>query len=161
MLLIGSLAPLNLDVARLTGRFNQPGVASALAEVGIASPQALLATWISDRAGLETYAGNALSVTDDRPRIEYADWVRTDELQRVLPRLIGLRTDPPLRGADETFRKAIAVERQRLFLFYQASLNAQAGYPEAWARDMQRVLEGDGRNAYYRWFGRGRTIVPE
>jgi spermidine synthase len=65
----------------------------------------------------------------------------------------GKRSDPPLRGADPTFRKAMAVERQRLLLFYQAALNAQAGHPEAWARDMERVLEGDGGNAYYRWFG--------
>ena len=153
MLLIGSLAPLDLEVARLTGRFNQPGVASALREVGIASPEALLATWITDRDGLEAYAGSALPVTDDQPRIEYADWVRSDELQRVLPRLIGLRTDPPLRRADEAFLKAVAVERQRLLVFYQAALNAQAGHPELWARDMQRVLEGDRGNAYYRWFG--------
>lgn len=154
MLLIGSLTPLDLDVAHIVERFNQPEVASALAEIGIASPEALLATWITDRTGLEIYAGDARPVTDDKPRIEYAGWVRHDELQRVLPELIGLRTDPPLHGADETFLKSVAAERQRLLLFYQASLNAQSGYPELWARDMQRVREGDTLNAYYGWFGK-------
>ena len=153
MLLVGSLTPLDLDVPRITGRFNRPEVASALREVGVASPAALLATWITDRAGLEAYAGDAHPVTDDRPRIEYADWVRPDELQRVLPRLIALRTDPPLRGADAAFVAAMADERQRLLLFYQAALNGQSGYPELWARDMQRVLATDPGNAYYRWFG--------
>ncbi len=93
-------------------------------------------------------------MTDDKPRIENADWVREDELQRVLPRLIELRTDPPLRGADDSFLKGMAVERQRLLIFYQAALNAQAGHPELWARDMKRLIESDGENLYYRWFGR-------
>jgi spermidine synthase len=153
MLIVGSLEPIDLDVPRINERFNQPEVAAALREVGIASPEALLATWITDRAGLETYAGKALPVTDDKPRIEYADWVREDELQRVLPRLIELRTDPPLRGADDAFLKWMAVERQRLLVFYQAALNAQAGHPELWARDMKRLIESDGENPYYRWFG--------
>jgi spermidine synthase len=155
MLLVGSLDPVELDVPRIVERFGRPGVASALREVGIATPEALMATWITDRAGLEAYAGDAPPVTDDRPRIEYADWVRPDELQRVLPRMIEFRTDPPLRRADEAFAKSMVAERQRLLLFYQAALNAQSGYPELWARDMQLVLEGDNGNAYYRWFGEG------
>jgi len=161
MLLLGSLAPQELDVPRIVERFNRTEVASALRDVGISSPEALMATWITDRAGLEEYAGDALPVTDDQPRIEYADWVRPDELQRVLPRLIELRTDPPLRGADEAFVKSVGVERQRLLLFYQAALNGSAGHPELWARDMQRVLETDGGNAYYRWFGGGAPAFRE
>ena len=153
MLLVGSVEPLDLDVARISERFNRPEVAAALREVGITSPEALLATWITDRAGLEAYAGDALPVTDDQPRIEYADWVRSDELQRVLPRLIELRTDPPLRGADEAFRKSVATQRQRLLLFYQAALNAQAGHAELWARDMKRLFASDNDNPYFRWFG--------
>jgi len=153
MLLVGSLEPVVLDVPLVIERFDSPEVTSALREVGIASPAALLATWITDRAGLVAYAGDALPVTDNRPRIEYADWVRPDELQRVLPRLIEQRTDPPLRGADDAFVGSVAAERQRLLLFYQAALNGSAGHPELWARDMQSVLATDGGNAYYRWFG--------
>ena len=152
MLLVGSREPIELNVPRIIERFGSPDVSSALREVGISSPQALLGTWVTGRAGLEAYAGDALPVTDDQPRIEYADWVRSDEIQRVLPRLIQLRTDPPLQGAAKDFVQAVSAERQRLLLFYQAALNAQSGYPELWARDMQRVLEGDGGNAYYRWF---------
>jgi spermidine synthase len=157
MLLIGSLDAVTLDMPRIIARFDSPEVSSALREVGIASPEALLGTWVMDRTGLEAYAGDALPVTDDRPRIEYADWVRADEIQRVLPRLIQLRTDPPLQGANQAFVREMATERQRLLLFYQAALNAQSGYPELWARDMQRVLEGDGGNAYYRWFLESRN----
>lgn len=154
MLLVGSLQPVDLDLARISERFNQPAVAAALREAGVASPEALLATWITDRRGLETFAGGALAVTDDRPRIEYADWVRHDELQRVLPDLIELRTDPPVRGADDDFQTRLRIERQRLMVFYQAALNAQAGHPDLWARDMQRLFASDPDNPYFRWFGK-------
>ena len=153
MLLVGSLEPVDLDVPRIIERVRQPEVASALREVGISSAAALMATWMTDRAGLEAYAGNALSVTDDKPRIEYADWVRPDELQRVLPKLIELRTDPPLRRADMTFLSAVATERQVLLTFYQAALNAMSGHRDLWMRDMQRVFQADSGNAYYQWFG--------
>jgi spermidine synthase len=112
-----------------------------------------MATWVTDRAGLETYAGDALPVTDDKPRIEYADWVRPDEIHRVFPQLMMLRTSPPLRGADASFQRSVAAERQLLLLFYQAALNGAAGHRSLWARDMQIVLQGDNDNAYYRWFG--------
>ena len=155
MLLIGSLTPIELNVPRIIERYKQPEVASALREVGIASLEALMATWVTDRTGLEAYAGAALPVTDDQPRIEYTDWVRRDEIQRVLPRLIELRTDPPLRATDDVFTQKVAAERRLLLTFYQASLNAMAGHRELWAQDMQRVREGDGENAYYLWFGGG------
>jgi len=151
--LIGSMQPIELDARYIIQRYAQPDVSAALSEVGIASPEALLATWITDREGLETYAGNALAVTDDQPRIEYADWVRYDELQRVLPNLIMLRTDPPVQSADADFLAAVATQRQLLLLFYQAALNGAAGHLDLWAQDMRRVLSRDDDNAYYRWFG--------
>jgi len=153
MLLLGSMQPVNLDVPRIIDRFNQPELAPALREVGIASPEALLATWVTDRTGLEAYANAVLPVTDDQPRIEYADWVRSDELQRTLPRLMELRTNPLLLGAEASFVRAVSAERQNLLLFYQAALNGMAGHRELWAQDMARVLSADGGNAYYRWFG--------
>lgn len=153
MLLVGSLEPVELDVPRIIERVSRLEVASALRDVGISSAAALMATWITDRTGLEAYAGNVLPVTDDQPRIEYADWVRPDELQRVLPKLIELRTDPPLRHADMTFMRAVATDRQVLLTFYQAALNAMAGHRDLWKQDMQRVFQADGGNAYYQWFG--------
>ncbi|MGN6463708.1 MAG: fused MFS/spermidine synthase, partial [Pseudolabrys sp.] len=155
MLLVGSRAPLDLDAARITQRFEQPDVATALREVGIASPAALLATWITDRAGLERYAGDALPVTDDRPRIEYGAWTRRGEFQRVLPRLLELRSDPPLYNADAGLMAAIATERERLLTFYAAGLHAQSGSRALWARDIGRVMREDPQNPYYRWFTGG------
>ena len=140
---------------RIAARFEQSEVAATLREVGIASAAALLATWVTDRPGLERYADGAPPVTDDHPRIEYATWVRPKEFGRVLPRLLALRTMPPLRGADNAFLAVLADERDRLFGFYDAGLHAYDGERELWTRDMKRVMREDGRNPYYRWFGGG------
>jgi spermidine synthase len=156
MLLIGAAEPIDLDVRRIAARFDQPEVAAALREVGIASPAALLATWVTDRAGLERYAAGALAVTDNRPRIEYAAWVRVGEFARVLPRVLALRTDPPLRGTDEAFVAAVSNERERLLDFYEAGLHAYHGERQLWARAIARVLSEDGENPYYRWLVGGK-----
>jgi hypothetical protein len=153
MLLVGSMKPILLNAPKIIEQFNNPELADALKDIGIDSPESLLATYVMDRKGLETYAGNALPVTDNQPRIEYSDWVRLDEIHRVLPKLMMLKTNPPIEGADQDFLKNVESERNRLLLFYQAALNGSLGYKDQWAKDMKVVLDGDGNNAYFRWFG--------
>ncbi|MEN5034840.1 fused MFS/spermidine synthase [Pseudomonas sp. TWI929] len=152
MLLIGSLQPLQLNVPRIRERLAQPAVAAALAEVGIDSPQALLATWVTDRSGLERYAADALAVTDDQPRIEYANWVRPREITRVLPALLALRTPVPLEGAEPAFASAVNDQWQTLQRFYSLSLHAYNGNRQAWAREARELARSDGNNPYFRWF---------
>jgi spermidine synthase len=72
MLLIGSYSSIELDTDQIMNRFTESGVSTALEAVGISSPAALLATWVTGRDGLERYAAKASPVTDDHPRIEYA-----------------------------------------------------------------------------------------
>jgi len=152
MLLVGSLEPIELDAARIRQRFEQAPVRSALAEVGIDSAPTLLATWVTDRNGLQRFAGQALAVTDDQPRIEYAPWVRSQEIKRVLPALLDVRVPAPLLNADAAFLRTLDAEQQRLMQFYRASLHAYDGDRAAWGRDIRQVLQGDGANPYYRWF---------
>lgn len=146
MLLLGSPRPLDLDLPRMTERFSQPGVAAALHQVGVNSPAALLATWITGREGLERYVAGAPPVTDDRPRIEYANWLRPGEFARVLPRMLALQTDPPLRNSDERFQQEVAQERRNLMDFYAAALYAYHGDREHWAQAIERVLKDDPEN---------------
>lgn len=152
MMLVGSMQPIELDVPRIRARFDQPGVAKALREVGIASPAALLATWVTDRAALEYYAADARLVTDDQPRIEYASWVRDNEFPGVLGRLSALRSEPPLTGADHDFLVAMQTERLTLQTFYRAALDAYRGDRDAWQDDIGNVMRVDADNPYYRWF---------
>lgn len=155
MLLVGSNDPIELDASTVERRFRQPSVAKALGEVGIATPAALLATWVSDRAGLERYAGDVAPVTDDHPSIEYAPWVRRDEFVRVLPELVALRTEPPVRGASPELLSAMQRERDVLFTFYAAGLAAYQGDRDQWNEALGLVMQADGQNPYYQWIAGG------
>ncbi|MDH7799861.1 MULTISPECIES: fused MFS/spermidine synthase [unclassified Beijerinckia] len=155
MLLIGSQEPVTLDLQRITQRLGQPEVAKALADVGIASPAALLATFVTDRAGLERYAGAARPVTDNDPRIEYAGWVRRYELNTTLPALMDMQRAPVIIGADDPFKAALATETDTLLTFYDAGLAAYAGERVRWARQMRQVAQAAPENSYYRWFTGG------
>ncbi|WP_408298004.1 MULTISPECIES: fused MFS/spermidine synthase [Paraburkholderia] len=152
MMLIGSMQPIELDVPRIESRFAQPQVAASLREVGVATPAALLATWITDRAGLAYYTADALPVTDDRPRIEYAAWVRRDAFPDTLAHLLALRGEPPLSHADDKFRAALNAERGALQSFYAAGLDAYRGERDAWSRDIGEALQAQPDNPYFRWF---------
>lgn len=152
MLLIGSQAPLELDAARISQRFAQPQVRQALAEVGVDSVSALLATWVTDRQGLERFAANAEAVTDDHPRIEYAPWVRSGEITRVLPQLLALRTAPPLINADAVLQGAVEDQWQVLERFYALTLLAYNGDRQAWTREVRQLMRTEAGNPYFRWF---------
>jgi spermidine synthase len=157
MLLIGSHQPIELNANQIASRFSQSEVSTSLRAVGISSPAALLATWVTGREGLEHYAANARPVTDNDPRIEYSPWVRPKEIIHALPELIALRTDPPLIDADDALRSEIILQRHSLLDFYTAGLAAYTGDREAWIHAMQRVVASDDNNPYYRWIaGEGR-----
>lgn len=156
MLLVGSLQPIELETNQITSRFAQDDVSTALQAVGISSPAALLATWVSGREGLEQYASNARPVTDDHPRIEYAPWVRPGEITRTFPQLLALRTDPPLINADNALHEEIKVQRKILLDFYTAGLAAYTGDRERWTQAMNSVWAGDANNPYFQWIAGGR-----
>jgi len=161
-MLIGSLTPLDLDVQRIQRRFAEPKTRDALQAVGVRSAEALLATWVTDRAGLEWYAADALPVTDDRPRIEYAGWVKRDAFPKTLTNLMALQNDPPLRGADDAMWRSIRSEREVLHTFYRAGLDAYRGDRQAWAEHIAAAVGADPDNPYYAWFiGRSATRQTE
>jgi spermidine synthase len=159
VLLVGSSSPFELDGGRVARRYSQPDVRAALMEIGIESPESLLATWMTDRAGLERFAGDALPVTDDRPLIEHAAWLRRGEFQRVLPRLLALATDVPLRSADP-LREGVEAERRELFAFYRYSVLALAGERGEAEAALRDVLARDARNPYYLWIAFGTRPLP-
>ena len=104
-----------------------------------------------DREGLEIYAGDAEAVTDDRPRIEYANWVRPRELNRVLPKLLALREPPPVAASAED-RAHIESSYQRLVAFYEIVLLAYARDREQWGLKREAFSRNREPNAYYDWF---------
>lgn len=155
MLLVGSLQPMPLDAARITKRLAHPPLRQALADVGVASPEALLATWVTDRDGLARFAGTQAPVTDDWPAIEYAQWVRPREIVRTLPALMALRGDPPLGEDGRTMMTGIEHERGILDVFYRSALAAYQGNRDEWARNARALAQTAQSNPYLRWFMAG------
>jgi len=160
MMLIGSQSPIDLDAQQISRRFLQSGVSTSLQAVGISSPAALLATWVTGRDGLEHYAAHVRAVTDDFPRIEYASWVRPREITQVLPALLELGTDVPVVGADDAIRAEIAQRRRELQDFYAAGIAAYHGDRDSWSKAMERVMTSDPDNPYYRWIAGGSAAEP-
>jgi spermidine synthase len=152
MLLVGSEQPMPIDLSKVQRRFAEPSVRRALTEVGFSTPEAVLATWVGGRDVLERYAGDVAAVTDDRPSIEHAGWVRPREVTRVLPQLLDMSSAVALTGADTSTAGRIAEERARLHAFYRAALAAYTGDRVAAADGMRRVLGADPTNPYYLWF---------
>ena len=151
-LLVGSKQPIELVADRIESRFQQPEVADVLHDAGVLSATELLATYVTDREGLEKYAGDVPPVTDDRPRIEYAGWVRKGEFPRVLMRIAELRSDPPLLGAIPTLKNDVVLARQKLWTLYRAGYYAYTGEPDRWESMIKRLLPEMRDNPYFRWF---------
>ena len=151
-LLVGSNQPIELVPDRVASRFRQPEVAGPLREAGVLSATELLATYVTDRDGLKTYAGEAPPVTDDRPLIEYAGWVREGEFPRVLLRIAELRSDPPLTGADSTLRDDVALARHKLWTLYRAGYYVYTGKADRWESMIRRLVPEMRDNPYFRWF---------
>jgi predicted membrane-bound spermidine synthase len=162
MLLVASSSPITLNTQKIEARFSHPTVQAALTEVGICSPQALLATYVTDQDGLRSFVGAAPPVTDDHPLIEYADWVREDELTQVLPHVMATHTAVPL-GENNHWQVEIEREQHILWMFYQAGLAAYQGERNRWFRLMNHVLQMDFDNPYYQWFisGSESALDPE
>ena len=156
MMLIGSVEPLKLDWSSIQSRFSTPSIARALAEVGIETPADLLATWITDREGLEAYVGDTPAVTDNRPRIEYDKWVQAQQLTLVLPDLLDLRQPPPVLASDPQ-KIRVEASYQLLLAFYDILMLATVADREPWAAEamtsrVQDFRQTNQSNAYYDWF---------
>jgi spermidine synthase len=151
MLLIGSEAPIHLDASEIAHRFAQEPVAASMKGVGVDTPAAVLATWITGREGLEAFAAGAEPVTDDKPWVEYAPWVRPNEIATVLPKLLALQTQVPVERIDDALLAEITRRRESLANFYEAGLAAYAGNREAWSKAVAKVKAAEPANAYYSW----------
>jgi len=91
-------------------------------------------------------------VTDDRPRIEHAAWVRDDEFPRVLERIAELRSPPQLLGGDPWLQDEVEFSRQKLWALYRAGYHAYRGEQEKWESTLMRLGPDLHRNPYFHYF---------
>jgi predicted membrane-bound spermidine synthase len=150
MMIIGSMQPVPLNFAVVSERMRTPSIARALGEVGIMTPADLLATYVTDQTGLEDYAQDAMPVTDDRPRIEYAHWLRSNELNRILPKLLTYREPPPV-AASAAEKARIEVSYSQLNEFYEILLLLMARDQEFFTR-VRSFVRSTELNPYFAWF---------
>ncbi|HEX6851958.1 MAG TPA: fused MFS/spermidine synthase [Candidatus Polarisedimenticolaceae bacterium] len=69
--LIGSDRPIELPLERLRAAYASPRTRANLEAAYLETPEALLGTYLLDRAGIEAWCGDADRVTDERPRMEF------------------------------------------------------------------------------------------
>jgi len=69
--LVGAREPLGLDLGRLFESFDDPETRANLDAAYLETPEAFLGTYLLDRAGIETWAGDAPVITDDHPLMEF------------------------------------------------------------------------------------------
>ena len=72
LLLIGSDAPIAVDLTQLERRLRAPRVARQLERAGLAEPLSLLTELAMDRAGMERFSAGALINTDDNLYLEFS-----------------------------------------------------------------------------------------
>lgn len=72
VLLIGSNAPIRVDLDRLRDRLRAPTVARQLGRAGLDEPISLLTELAMDRAGMEDFARGAIRNTDDNLYLEFS-----------------------------------------------------------------------------------------
>jgi spermidine synthase len=93
---------------------------------------------------------DAPPVTDDHPLIEYADWVRPDEITRVMPAVMINHSPVPL-AEDDPWQTGIQQERYNLWHLYKAELSLYQGEPDDWYEEITPILNADPDNPYYAW----------
>jgi len=152
MMVIGSMQPQNIDVRKLGQRFAMPEVQKTLAEVGVANPEALLATYVMGRTGLAHFAGSAAPVTDNRPSIEYSPWLRRGEISRILPELLRLAEPAPLVHGNPQLIKSVGRYRDELYTFYSLVLSGLGGGRRNWQANISRLRKIEANNPYFHWF---------
>jgi spermidine synthase len=115
--LLGTTAPLSIDLDRVETRLARKGVREFLSEVDLGDATSILATLALDENAMAAYAGAGPLNTDDHPRLGFSDRSRAGT-QRGFPVLIDLmpfldpRLGPGLVHATAADRRQL--ERRRL-----------------------------------------------
>jgi spermidine synthase len=139
-LLLGSLEPLRIDLARLARRFELPAIQRDLAEVHVATPWQFLEGFTMRADTLRRYtAGEQRLNTYNHPYVEFYGTSWHDPVEENLADLAWFADDvTPLLifGADSTPEQQQAI-RQRLAVQRRISRHIFRGYLANWRRQLQ------------------------
>jgi spermidine synthase len=88
-LMVGSRRPLRIDTTAFAARLDDGPTRDALSDVGLASVEALLASYTAGPEEMRAFAGTGPILTDDRPLLEYFGALPRDDRQVDLRNLRG------------------------------------------------------------------------
>jgi spermidine synthase len=175
--LVGSEEPLALDLERVREAYASPRTRSILEAAHLETPEALLGTYLLDRARIAAFADKGPLVTDEHPRMEFFRPSGSNMSDREIAPLLAAG-EPSwgfVRGLDEVEADAVAEEGRALRLYARAtiegnrSLGVEAArrsrgtefflYPfGCTATQLRALAEGGDRAAYDRQVALCRSI---
>ena len=144
-LLLGTLEPLQIDVARLKAHFRTPAIQRDLAEVHVATPWQFLESFAMRADTVRRYAaGNTRLNTYDRPYVEFYGLSWRDPVEENLAELASFADDvrPLLTFADISPAEQQSIEG-RMAVQRRISRYIAHGYLANWRRRLQ-----DGTREY-------------
>ena len=125
--LIGSDHPLRLNLESLRAAYASPATRASLDAAYFETPEALLATYLLDRAGVARWSAGADLITDDRPRIEffrrYGRTMSDGEIATLLAQPLGTIDELLGSDADSTLRSAVTAEREAHIGYVRAGID--------------------------------------
>jgi len=145
-IIIGSTAPLRVDLGKIAQRMEHPAVRADLRDVDVAGAEALVATWLVDSSSLASYVDGVTPITDDRPIIEFFAGRPLVEAPVHLERLMPFRMDAATLKSSLgglTPRQGTELDRQLSAMdhFYRGSVLASQGDSAGRTREFTRALE--------------------
>jgi len=139
-LLLGTQAPLSIDLGRLEAHFRTPAIQSDLAEIHVANPWQFLESFAMRPETLRRFtAGDGRLNTYDRPRVEFYGMSWSDPVEENLSELGRFADDvAPLLSFPADYTPA---ERERALeqvaLHRRISRHIFRGYLASWHRQLQ------------------------
>jgi spermidine synthase len=145
VLLIGTSERLESRLGEMARRWERPGVASDLLDVGVRQPFDLLSMFVAEGQSLTSYAGGAPVQTDDRSALEFSGprsifGQPTDRNDKLLRQLA--RTAPAPAAVQTAIGQAGPADwRNRGWMLLAADIHEAAWH------DFARALESDPTSA--------------
>jgi spermidine synthase len=139
-LLVGTLEPLRIDVARLEAHFHTPAIRRDLAEVHVATPWQFLESFAMRSDTVRRYtAGSTRLNTYDRPYVEFYGLSWRDPVDENLAELAQFADDvtPLLAFADSHAPAEQQRIRERVAVQRRISRYIARGYLANWRRHLQ------------------------
>jgi spermidine synthase len=149
--IVASIEPLRIDVEMLRARMSEPALRADLNAYGLGEPEQLLATFVTADDGLSNYAGAALTVTDDQPRIEYFNIYYPRKEIRYADILVHRQPVESYMSHRPTDDARLRICEEVIDDIWHEYEQSRLGRPDAALARLDHALRLDPHNAYLKY----------